>query len=208
MNILLRRTDMECAVCGKNLGWAGAVKDLKGAIACEECYRYFNFLDKSISNKERREFFQKNYERISGKPELKEMVDEWLNNEPQETIPNQSSQFTEDNFEEPKACVKRIRESSYLEGSVGPRIKGIVNFLWVLNILLVIAMVIVATIAVPDAIYYWPSFEKRLMVFIVSSAVGCLELLLAYVIKIVLEGFAQLISDTRVIKELQKEKRQ
>lgn len=217
---------MVCSVCGKDTKNAEALKNIGEVAVCDDCAAYFDFNDKTISSDERCEFFSNNYGKIKNYPALKGIVDKWLSeidipverskskvkadssktgyekkNEPLYTK-NISNSATAGRTES-VAVFDEYAESSSLKNTAGPKIEGAVDLLWNINLILVIVSVVASTIAFPGVLWS-QSFKDYVIAFLISGVIGCFELLLAYVIKLVLKGFAQQVSDTRVIKEILK----
>ncbi len=97
------------------------------------------------------------------------------------------------------------------ENSVGLEITGIVEILWKINFVSVIAGIISLTIFFANTYTMWGEHRGGgdiFRFFIISVIVGVFELLGAYVIKLLLRGFGELISDTKEIKKMLKKQDQ
>ena len=97
-----------------------------------------------------------------------------------------------------------------MKTSNGEKITKIARILWRVNLVLVIIAVIASTVLCvwTNSYYYrgWhgPSFGDGVGIFLVCALAGAFEILIAYITRVILEGFGELVSDTREIKEMLK----
>ena len=93
----------------------------------------------------------------------------------------------------------RIKAAANITGnnSTGDKIKAIANTLWYASIVIVIAITIAMIIMLVDMFYGdivgWLCF--------IAVLIGAFMLFVNYVLKLVLEGYGELISNTKEIKE-------
>ena len=83
-----------------------------------------------------------------------------------------------------------------MNNSVGDKIKTIANILWYASVVIVIAITIATSIRVYN--YVYGSTAGSVFVIVL---VGVFMIFVNYVLKLVLEGYGELIADTREIKE-------
>ena len=83
-----------------------------------------------------------------------------------------------------------------MNNSVGDKIKTIANILWYASVVIVIAI----TIAISTWVYNYVYGGTAGSVFVIVL-VGVFMIFVNYVLKLVLEGYGELIADTKEIKE-------
>ena len=81
-----------------------------------------------------------------------------------------------------------------MEESSENKIKKAAEMVWMISYVLVVIGVIAGTWSIVSLSYY-PTFGKGLVAFIACAVIGGVGLLIAYVMKILLEGYADLVSD-------------
>ena len=102
------------------------------------------------------------------------------------------------------------RQENKMKTSNGEKITRIARILWRVNLVLVVIAVIASTVLCvwTNSYYYhgWhgPSFGDGVAIFLVCALGGAFEILIAYITRVILEGFGELISDTSEIKEMLK----
>lgn len=77
---------MECAICGKKLGYNDQSIVFRDQRLCYDCYKYFNLKDDSVSKSKRLSYFKDNYHTIEKFERIKNCVDEWLEIEDEDRI--------------------------------------------------------------------------------------------------------------------------
>ncbi len=202
---------MDCFICGKDLTWSSSFKNLKGRVVCDDCLKYCDLDDKTVSDYDRYVFFYRNYDNISKNEELKKSVDEWLSGVPQSVIDEAAETVKQIENEKNSHKEEKTMKNDSDENSVGLEITGIVEILWKINFVSVIAGIISLTIFFANTYTMWGEHRGGgdiFRFFIISVIVGVFELLGAYVIKLLLRGFGELISDTKEIKKMLKKQDQ
>ncbi len=90
-----------------------------------------------------------------------------------------------------------------VDNSVGLRIKGIVDLLWKIGVAAVIAFVVISTIVYANtgSYYYRPGGGQVFLFFLISAAGGGVSVFFLYVLKILIEGFGELVYRAESIDE-------
>lgn len=90
--------------------------------------------------------------------------------------------------------------------SIGYKIKRVVNILWVINIILVCAAALLAVLIPASYIQVLYGMKGFIIYALLVCFVAWLVLVVAYIAKLFLEGFGQLVEKTESIEEMMYEK--
>lgn len=86
---------------------------------------------------------------------------------------------------------------------IGPRIKDTANVIWKLGLAVDIIAVIVSTVVYANSGSYYssPSGDDVFVFFLISALIGVVSLIGLYVLKILMEGFGELILTAQSIEQ-------